>query len=142
MAMAYRSLVVSLHEELADRGWRDVRPQYGYVLLACRDRPTTSGEVATLLGVSQAGCVQARRRDGRGGAAAPQVVGPGCTRQAARAQRPRADGCSRRSRRSTPTSSRAGRRSSAVAASRPFGATSSASSSPAHGGSLPAVRPV
>lgn len=53
MAMAYRSLVVSLHEELAHRGWRDVRPQYGYVLLACRDRPTTSGEVAALLGVSK-----------------------------------------------------------------------------------------
>ena len=53
MAMAYRSLVVSLHEELAERGWRDVRPQYGYVLLACRERPTTSGEVATLLGVSK-----------------------------------------------------------------------------------------
>ena len=53
LAIAYRSLVVSLHEELAERGWGDVRPQYGYVLLACRDRPTTSGEVAALLGVSK-----------------------------------------------------------------------------------------
>jgi DNA-binding MarR family transcriptional regulator len=53
MAMAYRSLVDSLHEELAERGWRDVRPQYGYVLLACRERPTTSGEIAALLGVSK-----------------------------------------------------------------------------------------
>lgn len=53
LAMAYRHLVVALHERLAARGWRDVRPQYGYVLLACRDRPTTSGELASLLGVSK-----------------------------------------------------------------------------------------
>ena len=51
--MAYRHLVVGLHERLAARGWPDVRPHYGYVLLACRDRPTTSGELATLLGVSK-----------------------------------------------------------------------------------------
>jgi DNA-binding MarR family transcriptional regulator len=53
LAMAYRHLVVGLHERLAARGWRDVRPQYGYVLLACRDRPTTSGELAGMLGVSK-----------------------------------------------------------------------------------------
>ncbi len=53
MAMAYRLLISGLHERLAARGWPDVRPQYGYVLLACRDRPTTSGEVAALLGVSK-----------------------------------------------------------------------------------------
>jgi DNA-binding MarR family transcriptional regulator len=52
-AMAYRQLVVDLHERLVARGWRDVRPHYGYVLLACRDRPTTSGELAVLLGVSK-----------------------------------------------------------------------------------------
>ena len=53
LAMAYRHLVVGLHERLSARGWRDVRPQYGYVLLACRDRPTTSGELAGMLGVSK-----------------------------------------------------------------------------------------
>ena len=53
LAMAYRHLVVGLHERLAARGWRDVRPQYGYVLLACRARPTTSGELAGMLGVSK-----------------------------------------------------------------------------------------
>jgi DNA-binding MarR family transcriptional regulator len=52
-AIAYRHLVVGLHERLVARGWRDVRPPYGYVLLACSDRPTTSGELATLLGVSK-----------------------------------------------------------------------------------------
>jgi DNA-binding MarR family transcriptional regulator len=51
--MAYRHLVVGLHERLVARGWRDVRPHYGYVLLACRDHPTTSGEIAALLGVSK-----------------------------------------------------------------------------------------
>ena len=53
LAMAYRHLVVALHERLAARGWQDVRPQYGYVLLACRERPTTSGELAGMLGVSK-----------------------------------------------------------------------------------------
>ena len=53
LAIAYRHLVVGLHERLLARGWRDIRPQYGYVLLACRDSPTTSGELATLLGVSK-----------------------------------------------------------------------------------------
>jgi DNA-binding MarR family transcriptional regulator len=52
-AMAYRHLVVGLHARLVARGWRDVRPQYGYVLLACRDRPTTAGELASLLGMSK-----------------------------------------------------------------------------------------
>jgi DNA-binding MarR family transcriptional regulator len=53
LVMAYRQLVVALHEELVARGWHDVRPQYGYVLLACRVRPTTVVEVAGLLGVSK-----------------------------------------------------------------------------------------
>lgn len=51
--MAYRHLVVALHERLLERDWRDVRPAYGYVLLACRDHPAASGELAALLGVSK-----------------------------------------------------------------------------------------
>ena len=51
--IAYRHLVVSLHDRLAARGWRDLRPSYGYVLLACRDRPTTSTELADLLGMTK-----------------------------------------------------------------------------------------
>jgi DNA-binding MarR family transcriptional regulator len=66
-AIAYRHLVVGLHERLAARGWRDVRPQYGYVLLACRDRPTTAVELATLLGVSKQAA--AKLVDGMVGAA-------------------------------------------------------------------------
>jgi DNA-binding MarR family transcriptional regulator len=53
LAMAYRHLIVALHQRLAAHGWHDVRPQYGYVLLACRDRPTTSGELAGMLGISK-----------------------------------------------------------------------------------------
>ena len=33
-AIAYRSLVDGLHEELRARGWDDVRPAYGFALLA------------------------------------------------------------------------------------------------------------
>ncbi len=75
LAMAYRHLVVGLHERLAARGWRDVRPQYGYVLLACRDRPTTSGELAGMLGVSKQAASKLADAHGRGGAAAPADVG-------------------------------------------------------------------
>jgi DNA-binding MarR family transcriptional regulator len=52
-AIAYRHLVAGLHMRLAARGWHDVRPSYGYVLLAARDRDTTSTELAALLGVSK-----------------------------------------------------------------------------------------
>jgi len=52
-ALAYRHLVEGLHERLRRRGWSDVRPSYGYVLLACRERATTSSELAATLGVSK-----------------------------------------------------------------------------------------
>lgn len=52
-AMAYRSLIESLHERLVARGWTDVRPAFGFVLLATTDRPTTSTEVATLMGTTK-----------------------------------------------------------------------------------------
>lgn len=52
-AIAARSLVDDLHERLAARGWRDVRPYDGYVLLAARDGGIQSSEVAVLMGVSK-----------------------------------------------------------------------------------------
>jgi DNA-binding MarR family transcriptional regulator len=52
-AIAYHHLVAGLHERLAERGWHDVRPSYGYVLLAARDGGTTSTALAELLGVSK-----------------------------------------------------------------------------------------
>lgn len=52
-AMAFRDLVDGLHAELAARGWADVRPVHGFVLLASAQDPPTVSEVGTLLGVSR-----------------------------------------------------------------------------------------
>lgn len=52
-AIAYRSLIDDLHVELRARGWTDVRPAYGFVLLAARDEPTSSTAVAALMGVTK-----------------------------------------------------------------------------------------
>lgn len=52
-AMAYRDLIDALHERLADRGWQDVRPAFGFVLLAARDQPITITQVATLMGTTK-----------------------------------------------------------------------------------------
>jgi DNA-binding MarR family transcriptional regulator len=52
-AIAYRALVDALHEQLRSRGWDDVRPAFGFVLLAARDGPTTSTELATLMGTTK-----------------------------------------------------------------------------------------
>jgi DNA-binding MarR family transcriptional regulator len=49
VAMAYRSLVDDLHRRLRDRGWSDVRPSFGFVLLAAREQPVTSTELAALM---------------------------------------------------------------------------------------------
>jgi DNA-binding MarR family transcriptional regulator len=51
-AIAYRSLVDDLHTRLRERGFDDVRPAYGFVLLAARDG-TTVTEVAALMGVTK-----------------------------------------------------------------------------------------
>jgi DNA-binding MarR family transcriptional regulator len=53
LAVAYRSLTVDLHTELRARGWADVRPAYGFVLLALQTAPTTSGELSDLLGITK-----------------------------------------------------------------------------------------
>jgi DNA-binding MarR family transcriptional regulator len=52
-AVAYRQLVDGLHERLRERGWGDVRPAFGFALLAARDRPTTATELAALMGTSK-----------------------------------------------------------------------------------------
>jgi DNA-binding MarR family transcriptional regulator len=52
-AIGYRSLIDGLHEELAARGWTDVRPAFGFVLLAARDGPTTATELADLMGTTK-----------------------------------------------------------------------------------------
>jgi DNA-binding MarR family transcriptional regulator len=53
LAMAYRQLIDRLHERLAEEGYTDVRPAFGYVLLAVRERPTTGADIALLLGVTK-----------------------------------------------------------------------------------------
>jgi len=40
-AIAYRLLIDSLHDRLQAQGWTDVRPAYGFVLLAARDQPAS-----------------------------------------------------------------------------------------------------
>ena len=52
-AVAYRSMIVDLQTELRARGWTDVRPAYGFVLLALRSGPATSGGLGELLGVTK-----------------------------------------------------------------------------------------
>jgi DNA-binding MarR family transcriptional regulator len=51
--MAFRSLIDDLHERLAARGIRDVRPAYGFVLLAARHSPLSVGDVGVLLGTTK-----------------------------------------------------------------------------------------
>jgi DNA-binding MarR family transcriptional regulator len=52
-AMAFRDMVDGLHARLAERGWRDVRPAFGFVLLAVRERPATTTELASRLGTTK-----------------------------------------------------------------------------------------
>jgi DNA-binding MarR family transcriptional regulator len=52
-AVAYRQLIDRLHEELRTRGWTDVRPSFGFVLLAVRDDAVTATALATLLGTTK-----------------------------------------------------------------------------------------
>jgi DNA-binding MarR family transcriptional regulator len=52
-AIAYRQLVDNLHDRLRTAGWHDVRPAFGFVLVAARDRPTSVVELALLMGVTK-----------------------------------------------------------------------------------------
>ena len=52
-AIAYRVLIDGLHDRLRDQGWTDVRPAYGFVLLAARDQPISVTEVAVLMGITK-----------------------------------------------------------------------------------------
>jgi DNA-binding MarR family transcriptional regulator len=52
-AIGYRQLIDGLHDRLRARGWTDVRPAFGFALLAARDRPTSATELAELMGVSK-----------------------------------------------------------------------------------------
>lgn len=53
LAMSFRTMIDDLHARLAQRGWTDVRPAYGFVLLALRDGPTSAKDIAALMGVTK-----------------------------------------------------------------------------------------
>jgi DNA-binding MarR family transcriptional regulator len=53
LAMAYRLLVDGLHERLRARGWTDVRPAFGFVLLALRAGPGSLRNLPGVLGTSK-----------------------------------------------------------------------------------------
>jgi DNA-binding MarR family transcriptional regulator len=53
LAMAFRQIIDQLHETLAERGWSDVRPVYGFVLLAARDGPIAPRSIIDLLGFTK-----------------------------------------------------------------------------------------
>ena len=52
-AIGYRANIEGLHDELARRGWDDVRPAYGFALLAVRDSPATVTDLARWLGMTK-----------------------------------------------------------------------------------------
>ena len=52
-AIGYRLLIDGLHDRLRARGWADVRPAFGFVLLAARDQPTSVSELAGLMGTTK-----------------------------------------------------------------------------------------
>ncbi len=52
-AIGYRQLIDGLHDRLQARGWSDVRPAFGFALLAARDGPTSATELAELMGMSK-----------------------------------------------------------------------------------------
>lgn len=52
-ALVYRSLIDDLHAHLRARGWRDVRPSYGFVLLEARRRSLGVTDVARLMEVTK-----------------------------------------------------------------------------------------
>ena len=52
-AIAYRQLIDGLHDRLRARGWADVRPAFGFVLLAAREQPTSVTELAALMGMTK-----------------------------------------------------------------------------------------
>ena len=52
-AIAYRLLIDGLHDRLQAQGWTDVRPPYGFVLLAARDQPASVTGLASLMGMTK-----------------------------------------------------------------------------------------
>ena len=52
-AMAFNYFMGELHARLRERGYGDVRPAFGFVLLAAREHGTTAKEIAELMGMTK-----------------------------------------------------------------------------------------
>jgi DNA-binding MarR family transcriptional regulator len=52
-AMVYRTLIDDMHDRLVARGYHNVRPSFGFVLLEARNRSLGVTDVARLMGVTK-----------------------------------------------------------------------------------------
>ncbi len=55
LGLAYQTFVDHLNARLAERGFADLRPAFGYVFRALAEQPLTSGQFATRLGITAQG---------------------------------------------------------------------------------------
>lgn len=55
LGLAYQVFVDRLNARLADRGFTDIRPAFGYVFRALADQPLTSGQLASRLAITAQG---------------------------------------------------------------------------------------
>lgn len=53
LAVGFRRLIDGLHVSLRERGWDDVRPAFGPVLLAVRDTSTSTTALAQQMGMTK-----------------------------------------------------------------------------------------
>jgi len=53
LAMSYQLLIEELHVRLAARGWTDVRPAFGFVLLALRNGSVSMRDLTAALGTTK-----------------------------------------------------------------------------------------
>lgn len=51
--MGAGQLIAQLHERLADEGWSDIRPSFGFVLARLREEPATITSLAAFLGITK-----------------------------------------------------------------------------------------
>jgi DNA-binding MarR family transcriptional regulator len=55
LGLAYQHFVVDLNRHLADQGFRDIGPSYGYVFRALADERKTTAQLAAQLGITSQG---------------------------------------------------------------------------------------
>lgn len=53
LAIAYRQLITDLHAALAEQGWGELRPAYGFALLTLRPGPLPGSELGAALGMTK-----------------------------------------------------------------------------------------